>query len=102
MTEEELAAATDPTIMMDIFKVNAYSIMTYGFIFIGGFLFLRMLFTGYFKLPKDGEVKIPFFKKLGILFFNKGTIIFVIYSAITILGNLFMPLLEKYLESYLV
>lgn len=102
MTEEELAAATDPTIMMDIFKVSAYSLMTYGFIFIGGYLFLRMLLTGYFKLPKDGEVKIPFFKKLGILFFNKGTIIFVIYSAITILGNLFMPLLEKYLESYLV
>ena len=102
MTEEELSSITDPAILMDVAKVGAYSLMTYGFIFIGGLLFLSMLFKGYFKLPRDGEVKIPFFKKLGILFFNRGTIIFVIYSILSIVANLFMPLIEQYLENYLV
>ena len=102
MTDEELASITDPALLMDVAKVSAYSLMTYGFIFIGGFLLLTMLFKGYFKLPRDGEVKIPFFKKLGILFFNWGTIIFVLYSVFTIIGNLFMPLFEQYLENYLV
>ena len=102
MTEEELEAVTDPTILMDLAKVSAYSFMTYFFIFVGGLLLLSMILKGYFKLPRDGEVKIPFFRKLGILFFNRGTIIFVVYSILSIISNLFMPLIEQYLENYLV
>ena len=95
MTEEELYASTDPAVYQDIMILNAYTIMTYGFIILGAWFLLNMLFKGYFKLPKGDEVKIPFGKKLGILFFNWGTVIFVVYSLVTILLDIFTPLIEE-------
>jgi membrane protease YdiL (CAAX protease family) len=97
MTDEELMAATDPQILADIMKVNAYVYMEIGIMVVGAIILIYMLCTGFFKLDRSGETKIPFFKKLGILIFNLGAIVFVAYSIISIILMLFMPLIEQYL-----
>ena len=102
MTEEELLAATDPQILSDIAKVNVVSYMNLGFMFFGALILFFMLISGFFKLDKSGEVRIPFFKKLGILLFNWGTFAFVAYSLINIVLELFLPLIEEYLGEFLV
>lgn len=100
MTDEEIAMSTDPQVLQDIMIINGYTIITYGFLGIGGLLILSMVLGGYFKLKKDeGEVKIPFFKKLGTLIFNWGTLAFVIYSLVTIILDIFTPVIEKILEN---
>jgi membrane protease YdiL (CAAX protease family) len=101
MTDEEIMNATDPQILADIAKVNAVSFMNIGFMVLGSLILLGFIFGGFFKLDKSGEVKIPFFKKLGVLIFNWGTIVFVAYSLLTILSNIFLPLFEQYLEQFL-
>ena len=102
MTEEELMNATDPEILADIAKVNALSYMNLGFMFFGAIILFSMLVHGFFKLDKSGETKIPFFKRLGVLLFNWGTFVFVAYSLINIVLELFLPLIEQYLEQFLV
>ncbi len=102
MTDEELMATTDPAILADLMKVNAVGYMQLGFMFFGGLLIISMLLGGFFKLNKSGEVKIPFFKKLGVLLFNWGTFIFVAYSLINIVLEIFLPLIEQYIEQFLV
>ena len=100
MTDEEIAMSTDPQVLQDIMILNGYNILVYGFIFFGGLIVLSMLLGGGFKLKKEeGEVKIPFFKKLGILFFNWGTFLFFIYSVIVIVYAIIEPVLTKMLES---
>lgn len=98
MTDEELATSTDPTVMMDLMKVNAVSLMTLGFMFVGGIILLIMIFSGDFKLDRSDEVKMPFIWKLRTLIFNRGTLVFIIFSIITILVNLFLPVINQYLE----
>jgi membrane protease YdiL (CAAX protease family) len=90
---------TDPQLLADIAKVNAVGFMQYGFIIVGGIFLLSMIFGGFFKLNREGEVKIPFFRKLGVLIFNSGTIIFVIYSLINIVLNIFLPVINQYIEN---
>lgn len=90
---------TDPQLMADLMKVNAVGYMQYGFMIVGGILLLSMIFGGFFKLNREGEVKIPFFSKLGILIFNGGTIVFLIYSIVSIILNIFLPVLLQYIES---
>lgn len=101
MTDEEIMNATDPQILADIAKVNAVSLMNIGFMVLGSLILLSFIFGGFFKLDKSGEVKIPFSKKLGVLIFNWGTVIFVAYSLITIVSDIFLPVIEKYLEQFL-
>lgn len=98
MTDEELMTTTDPAVLADIAKVNTVSYLQLGFMVFGGLLIVSMILGGFFKLDKSGEVKIPFFKKLGVLIFNWGTIIFVGYSVVSIIANLLLPLIEQYLE----
>ncbi len=95
MTDEELMSTTDPQILADIAKVNAVSFMNIGFMVIGGLILLGFIFGGFFKLDKSGEVKIPFFKKLGVLIFNWGTFIFVVYSILSVVLDIFLPVIEK-------
>ena len=97
MTDEEIMNATDPQILADIAKVNAISFMNIGFMVVGAIILIYMLCTGFFKLDRSGETKIPFFKKLGILIFNLGTIVFVAYSILSIILMLFMPLIEQFI-----
>ena len=100
MTDEEIAMSTDPQVLQDLMILNGYNILIYGFIFFGGLIVLSMLLGGGFKLKKDeNEVKIPFFKKLGILFFNWGTFLFFIYSVIVIVFAIIEPVLTKMIES---
>ena len=100
MTDEEIMTSTDPTVLSDLMKVNAVYYMQIGFMALGGLLILSMILGGFFKLKKDeNEVKIPFFKKLRILFFNWGTFLFVIYSIITIALDIFTPVIDKMLEN---
>ena len=102
MTDEELMNATDPEILADIAKVNALSFMNIGFMALGALILLGFIFGGFFKLDKSGEVKIPFFRRFGVLIFNWGTFIFVVYSILSIVLDIFTPLIEQYLEQLLV
>ena len=68
---------------------------------LGSLILLGFIFGGFFKLDKSGEVKIPFFKKFGVLIFNWGTFIFVVYSILSIVLDIFTPLFEQYLEHFL-
>ena len=100
MTDEEIAMSTDPQVLQDIMILNGYNILIYGFIGIGGLIVLSMLLGGGFKLKKDeNEVKIPFFKKLGVLLFNAGTFFFVVYSIIVIVFAIFEPVIMQMLEN---
>lgn len=91
MTEEEImAGVNDPTLAMDIIKVGLLGMMQYGFIIIGLIVLLSMLVRGKFRLDKTGEVRIPFFSRFRILVFNRGTLFFLIFSILTIVGNLFL------------
>ncbi len=90
---------TDPQILADLAKVNAVGYMQYAFMFIGGIMLISMIFGRFFKLDRKGEVKIPFFSKLGILIFNGGTFVFVLYSVINIIATLFLPVLLQYIEN---
>ena len=91
MTEEELmAGVSDPTIAMDIIKVALVSMMQYGFIIIGVIALFVMLVRGQFRIRRDGELKIPFLYNLKILVFNRGTLFFLIFSILNIIGNLFL------------
>ena len=101
MTDEEIMNATDPQILADIAKVNAVSYMNIGFMVLGALILLGFIFGGFFKLDKSGEVKIPFFRRFGVLIFNWGTFIFVVYSILSIVLDIFAPLFEKYLEQFL-
>ena len=89
---------SDAGFMLDYTKVMAVSFMQYGFMIVGGIFLLSMIFGGFFKLNREGEVKIPFFRKLGVLIFNGGTIVFVLYSLINIVATLFLPLILQYIE----
>ena len=101
MTDEEIMNATDPQILADIAKVNAVSFMNIGFMVLGALILLGFIFGGFFKLDKSGEVKIPFFRRFGVLIFNWGTFIFVVYSILSIVLDIFAPLFEQYLEQFL-
>lgn len=90
---------SDATFMLDYTKVMAVSLSQYGFMIVGGILLLSMIFGGFFKLNREGEVKIPFFRKLGVLLFNGGTIVFLIYSFVSIILNIFLPVILQYIES---
>ena len=96
---EWVSALSDPTFLLDYLKVMAVSLMQYGFIFVGGIILLIMIFGRKFKLDTSGEVKFGFFRKLRIYVFNLGTFILVIYTVITVLLNLFLPVIEQALES---
>jgi membrane protease YdiL (CAAX protease family) len=89
---------SDAGFMLDYIKVSAVGLMQYGFIIIGGFIFLRMLFGGKFKLDTKDEPKLGFFGTLRALVFNSGTILFVLYTIINVISNLFLPLLEEYMS----
>jgi hypothetical protein len=90
---------TDPQLLADLMKVNAVGYMQYGFMIVGGIFLLSMIFGGFFKLNREGEVKIPFFRKLGVLIFNSGTILFLIYSIANIIIYIFLPVINQYIEN---
>ncbi len=90
---------TDPQLLADLMKVNAVGYMQYGFMIVGGIFLLSMIFGGFFKLNREGEVKIPFFRKFGVLIFNSGTIVFLIYSIANIIIYIFLPVINQYLEN---
>lgn len=93
--EELLAGLEDPALASDIMKVLGVSLMQYGFIIIGIILLISMLVRGKFKLDRSGEVRLPFGYKVRGLVFNRGTLLFLIYSAVTILSNLFITYLYQ-------
>lgn len=91
LTDEELmAGAADPTLALDILKVALLAMTQYGFIIVGVIIFFVMLFRGKFRLERDGEMKVPFFYSFRVLIFNRGTLFFLIFSILTIIGNLFL------------
>ncbi len=96
---EWASAMSDPSFWVDYLKVMAVSLMQYGFIFIGGIILLIMIFGKKFKLDTSDEVKFGFFRKLRIYVFNGGTLLFFIYTVITVLLSLFLPVIEQALES---
>lgn len=91
LTDEEFAAGfSDPALAMDIIKVMLVSLMQYGFIIIGLIAFFVMLVRGSFRIKREGDIKIPFFYGFRVLIFNRGTLFFLIFSILTIIGNLFL------------
>jgi hypothetical protein len=91
LTNEELmAGAADPTLSLDILKVALLAMTQYGFIIVGVIILFVMLFRGKFRLERDGEMKVPFFYSFRVLIFNRGTLFFLIFSILTIIGNLFL------------
>ena len=89
---------SDAAFMMDYMKVMAFSFMQYGFLIVGGIILVSMILRRKFRLDTTGEVKLGFFGTLRSLVFNRGTLLYIIYTAITIVSNLLTPILEKYLE----
>lgn len=91
LTDEEFAAGfSDPALAMDIIKVMLVSLMQYGFIIIGLIVLFVMLVRGSFRIKRESDIKIPFFYGFRVLIFNRGTLFFLIFSILTIIGNLFL------------
>ncbi len=91
LTEDELAAGfSNPELAMDIIKVMLVSLMQYGFIVIGLIALFVMLVRGSFRIKREGDIKVPFFYSFRVLIFNRGTLFFLIFSILTIIGNLFL------------
>lgn len=89
----------DPAFMLDYMKVMAVTFMQYGFMFIGGIILISMMLRRQFKIDTTGEVKIGLFGRLGILVFNRGTLLFLVYTVITVLSTLLLPLIEEYMNT---
>ena len=89
---------SDAAFMVDYMKVMAVSLMQYGFLIVGGIILVSMILRRKFRLDTTGEVKLGFFGTLRSLVFNRGTLLLIIYTAITVVSNLLTPILEKYLE----
>ena len=91
---------SDASFMLDYIKVMSVSMMQYGFMLIGGIILISMILRRKFKLDTTGEVKIGLFGRLGILIFNRGTLLFIAYTVITVLSNLLLPLIEQYISTF--
>lgn len=85
LNSQLLDPAFDGVISDDLMVVVGVLLLQYLFMILGIGVFVVATFKRSYSLPKECEIRIPFFKRPRILLFNMGTLLFLAYSVLTIL-----------------
>ncbi len=85
---ELLDPAFDGALSNDMLIILGVSALQYIVMLVGIGVFITATFKRSYALPKECEVRIPFFKRPRILLFNAGTLLFLAYSVLTIMLTL--------------
>lgn len=74
--------------MQDALPVIAVTLIQYGLAFIGIIMLVKFIFDKEHRIPRECDVKIPFYHLPRVAIFNIGTILFIVLCTLEILASL--------------